>query len=73
MSDLLSYSHEQNSQSVSAKQTFIATRRAFTDLEAMGASDFDIFNALSDLFYQRNRPDISELMAEAAYRIYQSE
>jgi hypothetical protein len=73
MADLVSCSDNQNSKYISAKHTFIATRRAFTELEAMGASDFDIFNALSDLFYQRNRPEISELMAEAAYRIYQSE
>ena len=58
---------------LSAKQAFIATRRAFQDLEASGASQFDIFNALSDLFYERGESEISELMAEAAYRLFQKQ
>lgn len=58
---------------LSAKQAFIATRRAFQDLEASGASQFDIFNALADLFYERGESEISELMAEAAYRLFQKQ
>lgn len=56
---------------LSARQAFIATRRAFQDLEADGASQFDIFNALAGLFDERGEPEISELMAEAAYRVFQ--
>lgn len=59
--------------SLSTKQAFLATRRAFNELEAQGASNFDIFNALSDLFYERGEPEVSELMAEAAYKCFQKE
>ena len=62
-----------NDNQLSAKRAFIVTRRAFQDLEAAGASQFDIFNALADLFYERGEPEISELMAEAAYRVFQKQ
>jgi len=55
---------------LSTQEAFGATRKAFTDLEAMGISDFDIFNALADFFYQRREPEISRLMAEAAYQSF---
>lgn len=58
---------------LSTKQAFLATRRAFQDLEAKGASNFDFFNALADLFYERGESEISELMAEAAYKCFQKE
>jgi len=61
------------SSSVSTQEAFVATQRAFTDLEAMGISDFDIFNALADFFYKRKEPEISRLMAEAAYQCFQRE
>jgi hypothetical protein len=59
--------------SVSAEQAFTSTVRAFKELEAAGISNFQIFNALADLFYKRGRPDVSELMSEAAYRCFQRE
>ncbi|MGF1479129.1 MAG: hypothetical protein ACFB4I_06525 [Cyanophyceae cyanobacterium] len=62
---------EQAQFQLSTKQAFIATRRAFEELEAQGATNFDIFNALADLFYKRGEPEISALMAEAAYRFFQ--
>ncbi len=58
---------------VSTQEAFVATHRAFTDLQAMGISDFDIFNALADFFYKRKEPEISRLMAEAAYQCFQRE
>ena len=62
-----------NDSHLSTKQAFLATRRAFKELEAKGASNFDIFNALADLFYERGEPEVSELMAEAAYKCFQKE
>jgi len=56
---------------VSTPEAFVATHRAFTDLQAMGISDFDIFNALADFFYKRKEHEISRLMAEAAYQCFQ--
>lgn len=58
---------------LSTQEAFGATRKAFTDLEAMGISDFDIFNALADFFYQRQESEISRLMAEAAYQCFRRE
>jgi len=58
---------------VSTQEAFVATRKAFTDLQAMGISDFDIFNALADFFYKRKEPEISRLMAEAAYQCFRRE
>jgi hypothetical protein len=60
-------------ESVAAMEAFTTTRKVFTELEAAGISDFQIFNALSDLFHQRGEPEISELMAEAAYRCFQKD
>jgi hypothetical protein len=34
-----------NSTELTEREAFVATRRAFTELEAMGASYFNIFNA----------------------------
>ncbi|MBE9179067.1 hypothetical protein IQ268_10890 [Oculatella sp. LEGE 06141] len=59
--------------SVPAREAFVSTRKAFTDLEAAGITDFQIFNALADLFHERKMPDVSELMAEAAYRCFERE
>lgn len=56
---------------LSTQEAFVATWRAYQDLEAMGISDFDIFNALADRFYRKNEPEISRLMAEAAYLCFQ--
>ncbi len=56
---------------ISQAEAFAATRKAFTDLEAMGASDFDIFNALADLFYSRGEAEISQLLADTAYKCFQ--
>lgn len=59
--------------SVSSEQAFTQTVRVFKDLEAEGITNFQIFNALADLFYKRGRSDLSELMAEAAYRCFEQE
>ena len=56
---------------LSTQEAFVATWRAYQDLEAMGISDFDIFNALADFFYRKQEPEISRLMAEAAYLCFQ--
>lgn len=56
---------------LSTPEAFVATWRAYQDLEAMGISDFDIFNALADHFYRKDEPEISRLMAEAAYQCFQ--
>ncbi|MBD2091642.1 hypothetical protein H6F67_17505 [Microcoleus sp. FACHB-1515] len=56
--------------SMSAEQAYTITVREFKSLEAQGITDFQIFNSLADLFHKRGRPDISELMAEAAYRCF---
>ncbi|MEC4991755.1 MAG: hypothetical protein SAJ37_23715 [Oscillatoria sp. PMC 1068.18] len=55
---------------LSERQSWIETRRAILDLEAKGISDFVIFNALAELFYQRGEAEISQLLSEAAYRCY---
>lgn len=57
--------------SISQSEAFTATKKTFTDLEARGISDFDIFNALADLFYSRGDSEISQLMADAAYKCFQ--
>jgi hypothetical protein len=44
----------------------------FTELETE-ISDFEIFNALADLFYERGQGDVSELLSEAAYRCFSRE
>lgn len=74
----LSSSSETKNQStqnsyLSARQTFVETRRFIQKMEGMGASDFDIFNALSSFFHERGETEISSLMAEAAYHCYQKE
>jgi hypothetical protein len=56
---------------ISQAEAFAATKRAFTDLEAMGVSGFDIFNALADLFYSRGESEISQLLADTAYQCFQ--
>jgi hypothetical protein len=56
----------------SGKQAFLATRKVFTELETE-ISDFEIFNALADLFYERGQGDVSELLSEAAYRCFSRE
>jgi hypothetical protein len=58
---------------LSAEQAYTSAQQRFKDLEAQGITDFQIFNALADLFHKRGRPDISELMAEAAYRCFERE
>ena len=63
---------ESDSPQKSGKEAFLATRKAFTELEAE-VSDFEIFNALADLFYERGQGDISELLSEAAYRCFSRE
>lgn len=57
----------------SAMEAFAKTRRVFKELEAIGVSEFQMFNALADLYYERGQPEISELMAEAAYKCFQRE
>lgn len=59
--------------SMSAEQAYTITLREFKALEAQGITDFQIFNSLADLFHKRGRPDLSELMAEAAYRCFERE
>ena len=49
------------------------TRKAFLQLEAMDISDFEIFNALASLFYERGDEETSGLLAEAAYKCFQKE
>lgn len=56
---------------ISQSEAFTAAKKAFTDLEAMGISDFDIFNALADLFYSRGESEISQLLADTAYKCFQ--
>jgi hypothetical protein len=56
----------------SGKNAFLATRKAFSELETE-VSDFEIFNALADLFYERGQGDISELLSEVAYRCFSRE
>jgi hypothetical protein len=55
------------------REAFIATRRAFTELEAMGASYFNIFNALACLFGERGNSEIAEALTEVAYKFYQQD
>jgi hypothetical protein len=52
-------------------QTVLATQKAFEELEAIGASDINIFNALANLFYERGELELSVLMVEAAYQCFQ--
>lgn len=56
---------------VSDREAFSQAIKMFEELEAMGASDFQIFNGLADLFHTRGQSDVSELMAEAAYKCFQ--
>lgn len=63
---------ERNSPQKSGKEAFLATRKAFTELETE-ISDFEIFNALADLFYERGQGDVSELLSEVAYRCFSRE
>lgn len=63
--------HQVRGTTISQKEAFAATREAFRDLEAAGASDFDIFNALADLFYSRGDAEISQLLADVAYKCFQ--
>ena len=58
---------------MSAEQAYTIAVREFKSLEAQGITDFQIFNSLADLFHKRGRPDVSELMAEAAYRCFERE
>lgn len=60
-----------NQAKLTERQAFAATQKAFKNLEAQGASDFAIFNSLAELFHQRDRAKVSELLAEAAYECYQ--
>lgn len=61
------------SSGVSDREAFIRSRKMFQDLEAIGVSHFQIFNALAGLFYERGQTDVSKLMAEAAYQCFQRE
>ncbi|PSP03278.1 MAG: hypothetical protein BRC51_10355 [Cyanobacteria bacterium SW_12_48_29] len=63
--------HSASNSQLSANERVMATRRAFLELEGSGISDFEIFNALADLYYQRGEAEISQLMAEAAYKCFQ--
>lgn len=54
----------------SDRRGFLETQRAFADLEGQGISDFNIFNALADLYHQRGESEVSRLMAEAAYQCF---
>lgn len=63
--------HDHLVTSISQSEAFTVTKKTFTDLEARGISNFDIFNALADLFYGRGDPEISQLMADAAYKCFQ--
>lgn len=60
-----------NQTKLTERQAFAATQEAFKSLEAQGASDFAIFNGLAELFHQRDKAKVSELLAEAAYECYQ--
>ncbi len=55
------------------REAFVATRRAFIELEAMGASYFNIFNALACLFGERGNSEIAEALTEVAYKLYQQD
>ncbi|PSP19427.1 MAG: hypothetical protein BRC58_01240 [Cyanobacteria bacterium QS_8_64_29] len=57
--------------SVSERDGMRMAQAAFRDLEGRGISAFEIFNALADLYHQRGDPELSQLMAEAAYRCFQ--
>ena len=48
--------HSASNSQLSANERVMATRRAFLELEGSGISDFEIFNALADLYYQRGPP-----------------
>lgn len=53
------------------KQAFLETQDAFQRLEADGITRFQMFNALADLFNREQQPELSKLMADAAYKCYQ--
>jgi hypothetical protein len=55
---------------LSDMEAFVSTRRAFRELEAMGVSEFQFFNALADLYHEKREPEISALLAEAAYKVF---
>ncbi len=61
------------SMELTEREAFVATRRAFTELEAMGASYFNIFNALACLFGERGNSEIAEALTEVAYKFYQQD
>jgi hypothetical protein len=58
---------------VSDKLAFARTQREIQNLEADGITYFQMFNAMADLFHQEKQPELSRLMAEAAYHCYQQD
>ncbi len=58
---------------VSDRQAFLKTQDSFKKLEADGITRFQMFNALADLFNREQLPELSSLMADAAYQCYQED